>query len=366
MADKTLTLDGKVCTFKDGETVLEAAWHAGIAIPNLCFDPRLKPMGSCRLCVVKVEGMGKLPTSCNLPAREGMKVTTEDAELYSLRKALLQLVSFEGPETCEKCDAYGPCELHQLTQRYGIKTHTGKTSGKKRDDDTNAFLARDYSKCIMCYRCVRICDEIEGDNAIQAGGRGFTANILSGFDEGLLQSSCTMCGQCIHTCPTGALMDKKILSHIAPHPKEKLLCEETTVTRTTCPYCGTGCQINLHAKDNQVVGVTPVMEGPTNEGALCVKGQFGWDFIASKDRLTKPLIREDGCSKNEPGRFREASWDEALGLIAERFNAIKKEHGPDALNGFSSARTTNEANYLFQKLFRAGIGTNNIDNCSRT
>jgi predicted molibdopterin-dependent oxidoreductase YjgC len=350
---ETALIDGHSVSLLPGETILKAAGRAGIKIPTLCYDPRVHPSASCRLCLVKVRRRRLPIASCAHRVEAGMEVITTDPDLESWRRTILRLVLSENPAgECPKCIELGPCELHALARDHGLEDGgmKGATSGKKLDDP-NPFILRDYAKCIYCYRCTRVCGEVEQAHAIVPAARGFATRIATPFDGGLLESPCTFCGQCIQTCPTGALMDRKMLG--------KARVDEVTKVRSVCPFCGTGCGINLHVAGRRVIGVTPDWTAPANEGSLCVKGQFGTDFIHSPDRLTTPLIRRDG-------KFIEASWEETHDLIVEKFTQIKKESGPDAFAFWSSSRGTSESNYLMQKFARAVIGTNNIDNCART
>jgi predicted molibdopterin-dependent oxidoreductase YjgC len=354
--------NGRIVSYRDGESVLAAARRAGVEVPSLCYDPRLKAYGSCRVCVVKVNG--RIGASCTTPASEGLDVTT-DGEIDSLRKSLVELTGSLLPEgACPQCRLDGTCEFHRVAQSVkadGERRFAGAPGGET-NADANPFLGRDYSRCINCYRCVRICDEIEGDNALAARGRGFDATISTWFDGVLEQSSCEFCGQCIHTCPTGALTDRKMSTRIAEvEAKTKLpiVAEEVHKVKSVCPYCGTGCGLTLYEARGELLGSGPIMDAPASEGALCVKGQYGTDFIRSDERLKTPLIREGE-------NFREASWDEALDLVARKLLENKQKHGPDAFAAWASARTTSEANYLMMKITRGVIGTNNIDNCQRT
>ena len=352
-AQTTAIIDGLHVQVLPGETVLDAARRFGIDIPTLCNDPRVGSSGACRLCMVKLEGRRQPVPACSQPLEAGMAITTHDPDLEDWRKTILKLALSENPaDECPRCQQIGPCELHAMADAYGVtqSAYHGATSGQLAVDD-NPFILRDYSQCIYCYRCVSVCNDFEQAHAIMPVGRGFMTEIAAAGSDGLLSSPCTFCGQCVQACPTGALMDRKRMG--------KAKAEEVERVRTTCPYCGTGCGIELNVAHGEVVGVTPDWGAPANEGALCVKGQFGMDFIHSSDRLTTPLIRRNGT-------FEEASWDEALNLVAEKFNQIKAESGPDAFTLWSSSRSTNEANYMVQKLARAVIGTNNVDNCART
>ncbi len=346
-------IDGKRVAIVSGESILEAARRAAVSIPTLCFDHRVHSSASCRLCMVKVKGSRLPVASCAHQIQAGMEVITGDSELQGWRRTVLDLVLSENPkEDCIKCIEIGPCELHALAEKYDVEAghYRGATSGNN-TDDSNPFILRDYSRCIYCYRCTRVCAEVEQAHAIVPAARGFRTRISTPMDGGLLESSCTFCGQCVQTCPTGALMNKKMLG--------KARAEEVTKVRTICPFCGTGCGINLHVAQKKIIGVTPDWTGPVNDGSLCVKGQFGMDFIHSPDRLTSPLIRKNGA-------LSWASWDEAYDLIVAKFSQIKRESGADAFAFWSSARGTSESNYLMQKFARAVIGTNNIDNCART
>lgn len=354
MSDRQIILlDGVEVGFEPDETVFQVAKRVGKLIPSLCQDDRLEPGGHCRLCLVRVAGMARPAASCTLKATPGLDVVTADEELEETRRTLLEMILSENPEEeCGGCTVVGPCEMHALASRLGVARgrFLGSTSGEPHQDD-NPFLGRNYAQCISCYRCTRICDEVQGDAAIAPAGRGFLTRIAAAFDRKLQASSCSFCGQCIHACPTGALTDRK-LAHLSRPQRE------VTQTLSVCTYCGTGCSIRLHAQDGALVGVTPNREGPANEGALCVKGQFAFDFVQSDERLTTPLIRENG-------RFREAGWDEALDLVATRLSSIKRQHGGDAFYAIASGRAPNESAYALQKFARAVMGTHQIDNCSR-
>lgn len=349
-----LRIDGKQAAFEAGETLLQAARRAQVDIPTLCFDPRVAPNGSCRLCLVEIEGRPNPVPACAFPAAEGLSVRTESPALTAYRSRLLNLVLSELPEReCRHCAEIGPCELHALAARYGATggRYRGATSGAPVDDG-NPFILRDYEQCIYCYRCTRVCNELEQAHAIAPAGRGFATRIATLFERGLMDVTCTFCGQCINTCPTGALAD-------LPRLGRARAADLTASVRTICPFCGTGCGVRLDVAGDRVVGVRPDFTSPVSHGSLCVKGQFGWEFIHSADRLTTPLVRADGT-------LRPATWVEALGVVADRLRSIREAYGPDSIVLWSSARATSEANYLFQKFARAVIGTNNVDNCART
>ncbi len=349
-----MRIDGVTAEAKEGETILEVARRLLIDIPTLCHDPRLEAAGSCRLCLVEIEGRPQLAPACTFPASNDLEILTDSPRLAAYRRQLLELVLSELPGgQCRHCAEIGLCELHRLTERYGAdrSRFPGATSGA-RAADGNPFILRDYEQCIYCYRCTRICDEIEQAHAIVPGGRGFSTRITTLFQRPLQHTSCTFCGQCINTCPTGALADLVRVGRAKAG-------EIARSVKTVCPFCGTGCSLYLDVASERIVGVRPDFGSPVSRGSLCVKGQFGWEFVHSPDRLTAPLIRRDG-------EFEPVSWDEAYRLITERLDRIKATQGADAIAFFSSARATSEANYLIQKFARAVIGTNNVDTCART
>ncbi len=351
----TLTINGREIQTPKGSTVLDACQAAGIPIPTLCYDPDLRLAGSCRMCLVEVKGRPLFVASCVAPAENGMVVETESPAIVEARKVTLELLAARHDFNCQVCEKNGDCKFQDYCYQYGIKESRFEDGGRHvyPIDDPNPFLERDYNKCIMCTRCVRACEDITVARAINVKNRGHNAKISTAFDGDLADSPCVFCGQCVMVCPVGALTSKVSAGLGRSYEVDKVL--------TTCTYCGTGCTLELNVKDDKVVGVTSnrTLEGsPVNKGALCVKGRFGWDFINSPDRLTTPLIKENG-------EFREASWDEALDLVAKRLGDIKAQHGPDTIAMFSSARVTNEENYLAQKFTRAVLGTNNVDHCAR-
>ena len=351
---KTLTLDGVEVEFADGESLYQVAKHHRKDIPTLCYDERLEAFGGCRLCVVELEGARNPVASCTTKAEAGMKVGTKTRALEKHRKTILEMVCSENRQiSVDPLAGFASQELGNLVQRYDANQgrFAGKTSGKSRYDDENPFILRDYEQCISCYRCVRVCAEREGDYAISIKNRGFETQITTEFDGELRDSDCTFCGQCVQTCPTGALADKKALRAA---DKEG----EIEKTRTICTYCGVGCSVDLLTKGDEIVGVQPAMDGPANLGALCIKGQFAYDFVQHGDRLKKPLIKKDG-------HFVETSWDHALDVAADGLRQVADKHGAEALYAIASGRTPHEASYALQKLMRAGWGFNHIDNCSR-
>ncbi|KKM11350.1 NADH dehydrogenase [Clostridiales bacterium PH28_bin88] len=351
MSTVSLTVDGIPVTVPAGATVLEAARQAGIAIPTLCHDPELTKPGACRLCVVEIQGMRNLPASCVTTAAEGMVVSTCSPAVVEARQTILDLLLMNHPQDCLTCHKAGDCRLQDYAYEYGVRQPSFQ--GERHNyplDDSNPFIARDLNKCILCGKCVRVCEEVQGRSVVGFAHRGFNTRIAPPMDVQLGESDCVFCGSCVSVCPVGALAEKQMLGLGRSWEIEKV--------RTVCPYCGTGCTIELNVKGGKVIGVTSTPEGEVNGRALCVKGRFGYNFIHHPDRLKTPLIRKDG-------EFVEATWDEALNLVAEKFREIKDTAGPDALAVLTSARCTNEENYLVNKFARAVLGTNNIDHCAR-
>ena len=358
----TLTINGKKAEVPKGATVLEAALDAGIYIPTLCHDPDLNPSGACRFCVVEIEGMRGLPTSCTTPAVDGMVVHTETLKVNQSRRIAMELIMANHHGDCLACAKNQQCELQKIARYLGIdQEHFDRLYKSTRVlpiDRTHPAFDRDPNKCILCGKCVRACHEIAGVGAIDIAFRGYSAKVSTFGDKSLVESTCESCGECLARCPTGALMPK---------------CTEqpTQEVKTICPYCGVGCSIYVGTRGNEIVSLRGDEESPVNQGGLCVKGRFGFDFIKHPDRLTKPLIRKEGRGKdvkvngNLMDVFREASWDEALDLVAHKFSQIKGEHGADSIGVLSSAKFTNEENYVTQKFARAVLGTNNIDHCAR-
>lgn len=345
-----LTIDGRQVTAEPGTTILAAARAAGIDIPTLCQDDRLEPFAACRLCLVEVEGARAPLVACGTTVSDGMVVATSTPEIDEQRKVLLDLLLSDHHNDCIICDQAGGCRLQEMAYRFGISETT--YGGEKREyparDDT-PFIAYDPAKCILCGRCVGICQEVQGCQVLDFAERGFDSVITTSFGRSMVETECEMCGNCVSACPTGALQDK--LSRF-----ECRLWDSKGID-TVCPFCGCGCNIQLHVKDGKVVRVSsPVGQGPGG-GNLCVKGRYGFQFINHPDRLTQPLVRRDG-------ELVPATWDEALDLVARHFAEIRDRDGADALAGFSSARCTNEENYLFQKMARM-LGTNNVDHCAR-
>jgi len=358
----SLTIDGIKVEVPEGATVLEAARKAGVYIPTLCYDEDLKPYGACRLCIVEIEKMRGLPTSCTTPATDGMVVHTETPAVSQSRRITMELIMANHHGDCLTCAKNQNCELQTVARYLGVEQEHYDRMRKSKTtvaiDDSHPAFTRDLNKCILCGRCVRACNEIACVGAIDLAFRGNSARVSTFGDKPLLESICEGCGECLEHCPTGALIPKNAK-------------QATRYVKTVCPYCGVGCSIYLGVRGNEIVEVRGDKESPVNKGGLCVKGRFGFDFVNHPDRLTSPLIRKEGWSKdvevngNFKDIFREATWDEALDLVADRFLRMKSEHGPDSLGVLSSAKFTNEENYLVQKFTRAVIGTNNVDHCAR-
>ena len=356
MDEFKLTINGRELTARKGETILDVSLRNGIDIPHLCHDPRLAPSGGCRLCIVEISGRPGFQASCAHPAEPGMKVETETEALVRTRRTVLELLLSEHRVSCTTCDSDGECLLQDYAYRYGAREdrfpNIATRAIAKNYAGSNAAIEYDPSKCIRCQRCVRICAEVVGAEAITMRGRATKSLVSTAFDMPLEKTSCVTCGQCIGTCPVGALSDRT--SRGAGRAKD------LTRVPTVCPYCGVGCRLDLNVDraKNRIVRVTAEIGVPPNYGNLCVKGRFGMDFVGSPDRLKRPLIREgDG--------FRETNWEEAMEFVASRMKAIAKANGPDAVGGLASAKCTNEENYLFQKFMRAAVGTNNVDHCAR-
>ena len=346
-----IVINGRAIEFEKGKTILEVCRDQEIYIPTLCHDERLKPYGGCRLCLVEVKGRPAPLTSCTTPAEANMEITTESPRLTRLRKTVLELLLSNHPNDCMTCEATGDCGLQEMAYLYGARLDRfpGEQWKLKLRED-NPFITFEPNKCIVCGRCTRICNEVVMAGTIDLVNRGFNAIPDTAFNKPRTLENCEFCGQCVSACPTGALTDKKGRGMGRSTDVKKV--------KTTCSYCGTGCNFYLNVRNDKVVRVSSDYDAPVNHGNLCIKGRYGYDFIHHKDRITTPLIKEkDG--------FREASWDEALTLVATKFNDLIKKYGADTVGGFSSSRCSNEENYLLSKWVRCAVGSNNVDNCAR-
>ncbi len=373
MFEIRLTIDGREVTVPAGATILDAACKAGSYVPSLCHHPDLKPIGSCKLCIVSVEGFDRYPTSCNTLAEEGMVVETRTEELQEMRRHTLEMLlaltnhptsclfcdrkddctdlrecmrKFPVTVGCKFCPRDGSCELQKAVQFVGLEKVRYQLQFRNMPVLREPFFDRNYNLCIMCSRCVRVCEEVRGEGVLKSNPDFHRMHWIG--PSSLVDSDCKFCGACVDVCPTGALSVRS----------DKWARPDNTVS-TVCPYCGVGCRLVLGVEDDRIVSVYPDREGPVNSGQLCVKGRFGLDEIVHHpDRITTPQIRRNG-------RLLEATWEEALDLVARRFSEIRERYGPDSLGALSSSRCTNEENYLVQKLARAVFGTNNVDNCAR-
>lgn len=370
-----MIINGNECAFEPEETILTVARKNHIDIPTLCHLKGATPTGACRICVVEVERARTLLAACATPAVKNMVVHTESSKVVEARRMILQLMLSSGNHNCavrgsdgqnwtefqlkvqkddnstELCPVWGDCRLQDLAYRYQVSgDNFPGTETRHEMEDVNPFILRDFSRCIQCGRCVQACNDIQVNNAINFGYRGAATKIVAAGDRPLKDSDCVFCGECVQACPVGALVEKDSRYEFRPWDAEKI--------HTTCGYCGVGCQLNLHVKNNKVLRVTGVETAKPNHGSLCVKGRFGFDFIHSPERLTSPLIKEDG-------EFREASWEEALDKVVGKFKEIKAKNGSDSIGVLTSARITNEENYIIQKFTRGVLKTNNIDHCAR-
>ena len=350
-------LNNQPFEIEPGETILSFARRAigSDSIPTLCDVPNLDPFGSCRVCSVDValekDGPTKTLASCHTPVSEGQYIFTESKNVRRLRKNIIELVLTDHPLDCLTCEVNGNCELQTVAARVGINSvryPQGETHLDREKDASHPYMVSDLSKCINCYRCVRACDEVQGQFVLSMAGRGFDSRIIKGMDESFAESPCVSCGACSQACPTAAISDVFQSKSIASSRK----------TRTVCNYCGVGCNLEVATIDDEIIGIQAPYNAEVNQGHTCLKGRYAFKFYNHPDRIKSPMIKRNG-------EFEEVSWDEAYDFMASKFQGYRDEFGSDSLAGISSARCTNEENYLMQKFFRAVVGTNSIDGCAR-
>jgi len=345
-------------------SVFQACHNAGISIPSLCYDERLEPGESCNMCVVEIEGEDELKNSCSLEVKKGMRIHTHSNNVTAARKDVLNTLASKYPYALASCYKTEGCKIHTYYDKYEISSEISTIDSERYPiDDSSPFFSIDPNKCIKCDRCIRVCSELQGNDSLEYNDEGYISKKPISNNTHSTDHECEECGNCIHVCPTGALIPRQYLEEFAEAQEFEDLDKSTTESeeprnvKTTCAYCGVGCQMELVVKNEHVVDVKPVNVLP-NKGLLCVKGRFGYKFINHPDRLKTPLIKKNG-------KFVEATWEEAYSLITEKAQQIKRDHGSDVFGGLSSARCTNEENYLFQKLIRGVFGTNNVDHCAR-
>ncbi len=348
-----IIIDGREIEFNPGQTVYQIAKSAGIYIPVLCHQEQVKPVGACRICMVEVEGARSLLAACSLPASNGMVVSTNTERVLNVRRIIVEMLMTQGHHNCITCESSGNCVLQDLAYELGMEApRFGEPSSMLASETGNEMIVRDMNKCVLCGLCVRACNEIQVNLVLDYTGRGSYSKVGPPFGLRYEESNCVFCGECVRVCPVGALYEKQ--------GRFRGRFKDLIKVRTTCSYCGVGCQMDVCTKDDKIIKVTTDRDGmpAPNFGSLCIKGRFGYDYVQHPDRLTKPLIRRDG-------ELKETTWDEAIAFVAEKLRSIKEEHGADAIAGLASARCTNEENYIFQKFLRAVVGTNNVDHCAR-
>jgi formate dehydrogenase major subunit len=350
----TLEIDGRSVTVPAGTSVMRAAMESGVSVPKLCATDSLEPWGSCRLCLVEIDGRKGTPASCTTPVEPGMKVHTQSPRLDALRRNVMELYISDHPLDCLTCAANGDCELQDMAAATGLRNVRYGAEGANHladaKDESNPYFAYDPAKCIVCNRCVRACEEVQGTFALTVDGRGFESRIVAGQSQPFMDSECVSCGACVQACPTATLQEKSVIQLGLP----------TKSITTTCAYCGVGCGFKAEVRGEQVVRMTPWKDGKANEGHSCVKGRFAWGYATHKDRITKPMVR---ARITDP--WREVSWEEAIAHAAGEFKRIQAAYGRGAVGGITSSRCTNEETYLVQKLVRAAFGNNNVDTCAR-
>src|SRR6266576_973889 len=350
----TLTIDGQSITVPEGTSIMRAAIEAGTQIPKLCATDMVDAFGSCRLCLIEIEGRAGTPASCTTPAMQGLVVHTQTERLKKLRKGVMELYISDHPLDCLTCAANGDCELQDMAGAVGLREvrygYDGENHLGAVKDESNPYFTFDPSKCIVCSRCVRACEEVQGTFVLTIDERGFASHVSAGMNEDFLDSECVSCGACVQACPTATLMEKSVIKHGTP--------ERTVIT--TCAYCGVGCTFEAELQGNRVVRMTPYKDGKANHGHSCVKGRFAWGYATHKERITKPMIRK---SIQDP--WREVSWEEAIAYTASEFRRIQQKYGKGSIGGITSSRCTNEEVYVMQKMIRAAFGNNNVDTCAR-
>jgi formate dehydrogenase major subunit len=350
----TVEIDGMQIDVPAGTSVMRAAVDAGVNVPKLCATDSLEPFGSCRLCLVEIEGRRGYPASCTTPCEPGMKVTTQSPKLADIRRGVMELYISDHPLDCLTCPTNGNCELQDMAGAVGLREvrygYEGDNHLALKKDESNPYFTYDASKCIVCNRCVRACEETQGTFALTIDGRGFASRVSAGQLDSFMESECVSCGACVQACPTATLTEKTVI----------MLGQAEHSAITTCAYCGVGCSFKAEMKGNEVVRMVPHKDGKANHGHSCVKGRFAWGYATHKDRITSPMIRS---KITDP--WKEVSWDEALTYAASEFRRIQAKHGTDSIGGITSSRCTNEETYLVQKLVRAAFGNNNVDTCAR-
>ncbi|EGW22414.1 formate dehydrogenase subunit alpha [Methylobacter tundripaludum] len=349
----TLEIDGFQVTAPAGTSVMRAAASIGIEIPKLCATDSIEPFGSCRLCVVQIEGGRGMPASCTTPVAEGLKIVTQNKKLADVRRGIMELYISDHPLDCLTCSANGDCELQDMAGVVGLREvryNPIETHLNAEKDHSNPYFSFDPSKCIVCSRCVRACEETQGTFALTIDGRGFDSKVSPSQNQPFMDSECVSCGACVQACPTATLMEKSVIDNGQP--------EHAIVT--TCAYCGVGCSFRAEMKGEQVIRMVPHKDGKANHGHSCVKGRFAFGYATHKDRITKPMIRA-----SIKDAWREVSWEEAINHAASELKRIQAKYGKDSIGGITSSRCTNEEVYIMQKLIRAGFGNNNVDTCAR-
>jgi len=350
----TLEIDGQSVTVPKGTSIMRAAKELGITVPKLCATDNMEPFGSCRLCLVEIEGRRGTPASCTTPVEAGLKVTTQNAKLAKLRKGVMELYISDHPLDCLTCPANGDCELQDMAGAVGLREvrygYEGDNHLKLGKDESNPYFTFDASKCIVCSRCVRACEEVQGTFALTIQGSGFRSKVSAGIDEGFLNSECVSCGACVQACPTATLSEKSVIEMGTPEH----------AVETTCAYCGVGCTFRAEMQGAEVVRMVPAKSGKANDGHSCVKGRFAWSYATSKERMLSPMIRE---KTSDP--WRKVSWEEAVNYTAKQFLGIQAKYGRTSIGGITSSRTTNEEVWVVQKMIRTAFRNNNTDTCAR-